>query len=618
MRALDIPLLRDRYVSWRRLLAGGVVLAMLAGLTGAVIEWRRFGRNASEAVARVDDDVRREFDEKTALLGRLASTIAADPGAAAALKAARSLQGSADPDATRSLFEILDARTGEVRDRPDIAITIYDYPNDLARAWAGRPSDLPGEQIRSTRTWFVTPSAQGLRLVHVVPIKAGDDGPIGVVVAEQALSGAPIPGALAQDVATIPTAVGPASVVFQYEGAGEQTRTDVFLLRAPTGDVLLEASLAPQQIVRARVQLRRTVSAVVLGVLAITLVLLTGPLLDRRVRDHHGSPPAYGQLTLGAASLVLAGAAVVWAAIEVAAEGRPGYSVLLLVAGSAAAGIIALLAAPMSRWRARTRTTRREPAGSRGHFAVQQLLAGLAGAGVVSIVALALRQVLAGAPVDLQHFSLHPWSFSRLTLLAAILTSNLAALWAVTTIFAVALAGWRFPRRALSTLAFAWTLWTVPSFVVAAVTAYRGWALPALGIALSAVVCAAAAPAARDASRWFRHTTVASRILALFVAFLLPSLLLYPSVNFYTSRAVRSVIATQFAVQAQRHPEMLQTRLDEVQDQIDAISSLPNLVSGSAAAASADGCSTDAAFFVWRQTTLARARLTSAVELYDA
>ncbi|MDQ3487147.1 MAG: HAMP domain-containing histidine kinase [Acidobacteriota bacterium] len=618
VRALDTPLVRDRYVSWRRLLAGGITLALLAGLIGAVLEWRRFGRDASEAVARVDQDVRRDFDEKTALLGRLASTIAADPGTTAALKAARSLQGSADPDATRRLFEILDARTGEVRDRPDIAFTIYDYPSDVARAWAGRPSDLPGEQIRSTRSWFVTPSAQGLRLVHVVPIKANDDAPIGVVVAEHALSGAPVPGALAQDVATIPTAVGPASVVFQYEGAGEQKRTDVFLLRAPTGDVLLEASLPSEQIARARVQLRRSVVAVVLALLAVTLILLTGPLLDRRAGGQHGSTPAYGRSTIGAALLVLAGAALAWAAIEVAAEGPPGYSVLLLLAGSAAAGVIALLAAPMSRWRARRRLTRRDPAEATSRFVGHQVLAGTAVAGVVSIFAVALRHVLAGAPVDLQHFSLHPWSSGRLTLLAGILTSNLAALWAATTIFAVALTGWRFPRRDFRTLAFAWTLWTLPSFVVAAAATYRGWSMPALGLVLSAVVCAAAALAARDAARWFRHTTVAARILALFLAFLLPSLLLYPSVNFYTSRAVRSVIATQFAVQAQRHPEMLQTRLDEVRGQIDAISSLPNLVSGTETDPGAEGCPIDAAFFVWRQTTLARARLTSAVELYDA
>src|SRR5687768_2436140 len=322
VRTPETPLLRDRYVSWRRLLIGGVLLSLLAGLIGAAIEWRRFGRSPAEAVARADQEVRRDFDEKTARLARLAAAIATDPGTAAALKSARSLQGSADPGAARALFEIIDARTGEVRERPDIALTIYDFPDGVARAWAGRPSDLPDEQIRSPRAWFVTPSAQGLRLVHVLPVRAGDDGPIGVVVTEHALSAAPVPGAMTQDVATIPTSIGPASVIFQYEGAGEQKRSDVFLLHAPTGEVLLEASLPPEQIARARSALRRQVLAVVLGVLAVTLILLIGPILDRRADGRRASLPVYPHLTLGAALLVLAGAAVGYAALEVAAEGR--------------------------------------------------------------------------------------------------------------------------------------------------------------------------------------------------------------------------------------------------------------------------------------------------------
>src|SRR6186713_1111676 len=93
----ETPFVRDRYVSWRRLLIGGVLLSLIAGLIGAAIEWKRFGSSPAEAVVRADEDVRRDFDDKTARLARLASAIAGDPGTAAALKAARSLQGSADP-----------------------------------------------------------------------------------------------------------------------------------------------------------------------------------------------------------------------------------------------------------------------------------------------------------------------------------------------------------------------------------------------------------------------------------------------------------------------------------------------------------------------------------------
>ena len=87
-----------------------------------------------------------------------------------------------------------------------------------------------------------------------------------------------------------------------------------------------------------------------------------------------------------------------------------------------------------------------------------------------------------------------------------------------------------------------------------------------------------AALAARRVVVWYRHTTVAARILALFVAFLVPALLLYPSVDYFAETAMRSLIATQYAVQAQKHSETLQERLTEARREIDALTVLPLLV----------------------------------------
>jgi hypothetical protein len=117
------------------------------------------------------------------------------------------------------------------------------------------------------------------------------------------------------------------------------------------------------------------------------------------------------------------------------------------------------------------------------------------------------------------------------------------------------------------------------------------------------------------ASRWFRHATVAARILALFVPVWIPALLLYPSVNFYTDRAVRDVIASQYAGEARTHTQALQERLAEARREIDALPSVPNLVvEGGVPDRAAPR--NEAALFVWRQTALARYRLTSAIELY--
>src|SRR5262249_16423627 len=91
--------------------------------------------------------------------------------------------------------------------------------------------------------------------------------------------------------------------------------------------------------------------------------------------------------------------------------------------------------------------------------------------------------------------------------------------------------------------------------------------------------------------------------------------LLYPSVDYFAEGAMRTLIASQYAVEAQRHSQTLQDRLNEARDEIDAL--LPTLVTEQPVAPTP--CeSTQSAYFVWSRTPLARARLSSAVELYNA
>ncbi|MBA2305386.1 MAG: HAMP domain-containing protein, partial [Acidobacteria bacterium] len=518
------------------------------------------------------------------------------------------------PDAARALFDVIDRQLGEAKTRTDVAVTIYDFPDGVARAWAGRPSDIPAERIRTPQSWFVTPSPQGLRLVHVIPVSAGDDAPVGVVATEHALSPAPAAGTIPQTDYLLPTAFGPASLRLGYEGAGDQPRADVVLLKGPSGEVLVEAYISSAQISRARSDWRRRVAAVVLGIVAVTLLLLIGPLMDRR--SFASSVPHYRRLTLLAAVLVTGAAGAGWIALGAAFEGGPGAHALLLVGSASAAGVIALFASPISRLRAVIRGRRRPPSAARARFALTHLLAGAIVAALIVLFEFVLRRALEVGPVDLRHFSLHPWSVQRLVLLGGILTAHMATLWAATLVFAASVIYWRLPRRGPRLIGL-WLLWAAPALLLSALAVTRGWPLPALGLGLAAMVCAGGAIFASRAARWFRHASVAARILALFIAFLVPSLLLYPSVNFFTLRAVRSIVAGQYAVEAQNHPQMLQDRLDDVRREIDAMPGLGELVRGGSAAQS-EGRATEGAFLVWRQTALARARLTSAVELYDA
>jgi signal transduction histidine kinase len=606
---------RERYVSWRRLLAGGVLLALLVSAGALALEWWRFGMDTAGALRRADTELGRDFDAMTSLLAELGSAVASDPRTTKALEDARELLGP--PEASKALFEVLDTRMGAARDRPDVAVTIYDLPNAVARAWTGRPSDLPPDRVRSPQSWFVTPAPQGLRLVHMVPISA-NGAPIGVAVAEHALSRA----AAAVDAVTpaeylMPTRFGPASLVPNYEGAGQASRENAFLLRAPTGEVLVEASISNQMLAATRTAWRRRLGAVVLGVLTLTLLLLIGPLLDRRSAAGAGVGSPYHTYTVGAAVLVVAAAAVGWVALDLGFQGGPGIDTLLLVCSGATAGVLALLAAPVTRARAALRRQRRWPADAWAPFIVQQLIAGIVLAAALAIDAWILQATLQSVEVDLRHFSLHPWGTRRLTLLAAILTCQIATVWSATLVLVTALSRWRVPLRAGSAVSVTILLWLTPAVVLLIAAGRLNRALPALALLLSAAVCALAALGEPIASRWLRHATVAARILALFVPFWVPALLLYPAVNFYTDRAVRDVIASEYAVEARNHTQTLQERLAEARGEIDALPSLADLVTeGENPDPASPG--TERAFFVWKQTALARYRLTSAIELYSA
>ena len=180
----------------------------------------------------------------------------------------------------------------------------------------------------------------------------------------------------------------------------------------------------------------------------------------------------------------------------------------------------------------------------------------------------------------------------------------------------MALAGWRLPRGWSSRHLAAAVLWLLPIAAVGAIGTVRGWVVPVSAVFLGAAACATAALIAPRLVTWYRRATVASRILALYMAFLLPALLVYPSVHFFAERALRSNIATLYASEAMQHPQELQARLEEALHEIDA---LPGLADAVAAAVQApvDAPPTETAFRIWSQTVLGRERLTSDLEIYD-
>ena len=296
----------------------------------------------------------------------------------------------------------------------------------------------------------------------------------------------------------------------------------------------------------------------------VTLFLLIGPLLDVRsaTRDEH----TFVRATAAGIAMAAGGGLVIWLAFVVLARGLPQTPLTLLMAGFTAASIVALLAGPAARLRVALRGRRSPVNRAPARFLALQAAAGVTVAGLIVLFQRLVDRAVDPLNVDLRHLSLHPWGDgSRIALLAGVLAIHLAVLWAGALILSAAVAAWKVPRRGLSLRFVVLGLWTAPAAIAASLASARGWPFSGLGLILAGLACGVAALAGPRIVTWYRRTTVASRIMALFLAFLLPSLLLYPALDFFAERSTRRVITEQYAVQAQTHPRTLQALMAQAQ-----------------------------------------------------
>jgi signal transduction histidine kinase len=585
----------------RRLLVVGFLVAAAAGLAAAAVEGWRVGMTRAGAFARAERDVRARFDSATATLVRTASAIAGRPDVNAALAAGRDA-GRALPgrsENAQTLFTILDSDVDE-----PTAVTIYDSRGSI-RAWTGRASDIPLDRITGPSALFVAPGPVGLRLVQVVPVTSST-GRLGAVAAERIISPASASRNLTAGEYDVPTTVAAVSLRARYEGAGQGLRPLSFLLNAPSGAPILEASIADSEIDAALARSRRSVVTVVLALLAVALAASTGPLLDARRNALRGLEDrrSYTWTTIAIAFV----AAGVWILARLAA---PQAS--LLLSGGLLLVLAALIVGVAGRARLASRHSRRAPAEAPWMFRVVQLAGGLLAAALSLAAAHVVFTVTEAAAPAVLRFAIYPWEPARLVRLLGLLLIVAAALWVAAAVLGLAIAAWRVARRDWRSALITIGLWLVPAALLTTAAAMFDWRASPTSIAAGAAAAAIAAFYAPRAGVRFRHAPQAARLLTLFLALLVPALLLYPSAYVAADRATRRLIETRFVPQALAHPQELQARLDLTRRQIDAIPALDDLIESAATVQPAP----DAAFRIWSQTALAEARITSAVELYD-
>ena len=366
-------LIRERRVSVLRIVGGGGAAAALVLLIGAAIELARFGSSDAVAAGRVEQDVRAAFAAMTADVERLAHMVARDPSVAEAMAS-----GLETDTGVRTLFDTAARARGQLPESfPLVAITIYDTLGG-ARGWAGRASDLPRERP-VTSPIFVAPSPLGLRLVHLEPIVAAtpDRSRLGSVAVEHVLT--PVrAGSLLLTSAEYMMPTRRARVQLRLHDPARSAQAPVFgfVVAAPDRTPLVDVSIPPGELAAGRSQLRRTVSALALALLAVTVLLLAGPLLDARLAAR--APWRELRLTAAILAVILGGAGLLWLAFRISPwfefNGHRGAAAVLL-GGATAAALAATLVSAAVRLRVALRAIRHRP--DRKLDAVHRRAAGL-------------------------------------------------------------------------------------------------------------------------------------------------------------------------------------------------------------------------------------------------
>jgi signal transduction histidine kinase len=512
----------------------------------------------------------------------------------------------------------------------DLSVTIYDGSGS-ARAWAGRPSEIPRDRILDGETFFVAPGPLGLRLVYVRPLRIQQEQNatgqrVGSIAVERVLS--PASGLGAPPVETYSLQAPISDVVLRtvYEGAGTGSGPNAFSLRSPEGEMLLEAEVVEAALVEARQAWRRTTRALLLALLAFALVSACVPpaptpkdgpsrsILTQALVGVAGGVAGYALLRLVVGLGIANGGLgtfdpAIHQSIRMPTLIRAPADVLLL--GLFLVGLVLVAAFAIDQSRIARHSGRRVVTRP---LSLGLVAAGAAAGTAVALVLLGLDRLVSdtfdGAAPDLLYTSLQAWDSGRLAILVGLLLLSAAALWGGASIFIASRLPWQIPRRDPVLTLVAAAAWTIPGLLL--VTAGLVPPLPFFAMLGGSVVAAVLVPYLRPR---FRHASHAARVLTLFLALLAPALLVYPSLLHHGEQTKRRLVEG-YALQAEQHPQDLQARLEDVLRQIDALEGLEAITS--VAGPFPGTIDTDRAFFVWRQTDLASLRLTSAVGLYGS
>ena len=604
-----------------RIAFGGVVMAAAIAIAALVIERTALGGDLAASRARLQAEVEGEFTALTARLDHAIGAMTLDPESLR-----RSERG--DAAATRQLFDQVAAGVAE----SGVAVTIYGAASQPL-AWLGRSEDVPDARLSGTASTFLAQSSQGLQLVRVQPIVDPDEPArhIGAIVAEAQLPRTA--DALPGSEFTLDTSIVPVALRLQFEGAAD-AGPDAFIIRSSTGEPLAAVIISDKDLQAARLRIRGRRDAAEFALAALLVLLLAGPLLDWRRLTRSGVAAAL--LTIAIALDLIGARAIAWIAVRKA--GLADFSLLpqapwtpfaqvmfaspldFLLNALVVAGLVVLAASSFTMWRAARRpgigvviVDRPSPAAL---FYVAQLAAGLSVTALVLAYEWFLRTHVSQTPVEIVRFSLGRLDLSRVEVIVGLIALNASVVGLATLLYRLAWSPWVFPSGPRLWRARAVFLWLLPAVAFFGVYSANDTApqWPSVLVTVSAAIAAWLMHRYRFIDR---HGSQAVKLLLSFLAVALPSIILYPSLVDASERARRQLIETRYAPEVINQRQELRLKLQKALAEIDRIVALDDLVRASDPPV-AGPPSTDAAFLVWSQTSLATERLTSSVELHNA